>query len=493
MEFLLVNHPLDCPICDQGGECELQDVSMGYGRSVSRYVDRKRVVADEDLGPLVATDMTRCIQCTRCVRFTADIAGTFELGGMSRGENLQIGTYDGKPLMSELSGNVIDVCPVGALTNKVFRFRARAWELVARDSHRLPRRAGLEPAPAHPPRRSACAPCRATTRRSTSAGCRTATATRTRACTPPTARTQPLMRDGDGWRERELGRGARRRPRSCCAAPAPGSWRCSRIRPPRTRKARCSPRSPTRSARGNIDHRLQQLDFADGAAGRSRSRCRSPTMEKAAAVLLVGCNIRHEAAAAAPAPAQGQQARRADLRDQPGRFRLRLRAGRQARWCAPSRDGRGAGRAWRARRARACRIAAGAGRATHARCIAEALRGRRQRGVIVLGELAENHPQASQLRAAARALAQATGAQRQPHPAGRQCRRPGRARRAADRAGQRCRGDAGHAAAGLRPVRHRAEHDFADNAQALHALSRHAASSPSPPTLGRDAARGRRR
>ena len=134
MEFLLINHPLDCPICDQGGECELQDLSMGYGRSVSRFVERKRVVPDEDLGPLVATEMTRCIQCTRCVRFTAEIAGTYELGGMSRGENLQIGTYDGKPLTTELSGNVIDVCPVGALTNKVFRFRARPWELIAKES-----------------------------------------------------------------------------------------------------------------------------------------------------------------------------------------------------------------------------------------------------------------------------------------------------------------------------------------------------------------------
>jgi NADH-quinone oxidoreductase subunit G len=134
MEFLLVNHPLDCPICDQGGECELQDVSVGYGRSVSRYADRKRVVPDEDMGPLVATDMTRCIQCTRCVRFSADVAGTYELGGIYRGENLQIGTYDGKPLMSEISGNVIDVCPVGALTNKVFRYKARAWELTARES-----------------------------------------------------------------------------------------------------------------------------------------------------------------------------------------------------------------------------------------------------------------------------------------------------------------------------------------------------------------------
>ena len=134
MEFLLINHPLDCPVCDQGGECELQDLAMGYGRSISRFAERKRVVPDEDIGPLVATEMTRCIQCTRCVRFTAEIAGTYELGGMYRGENLQIGTYDGKPLTTELSGNVIDVCPVGALTNKVFQFKARPWELTARKS-----------------------------------------------------------------------------------------------------------------------------------------------------------------------------------------------------------------------------------------------------------------------------------------------------------------------------------------------------------------------
>ncbi|WP_413623567.1 NADH-quinone oxidoreductase subunit NuoG [Luteibacter sp. Lutesp34] len=134
MEFLLINHPLDCPICDQGGECELQDVSLGYGRSVSRFTERKRTVADENLGPLIATEMTRCIQCTRCVRFTSEIAGTYELGGMSRGENLEIGTYIGKTIESELSGNIIDVCPVGALTNKPFQFQARAWELIARPS-----------------------------------------------------------------------------------------------------------------------------------------------------------------------------------------------------------------------------------------------------------------------------------------------------------------------------------------------------------------------
>ncbi len=134
MEFLLINHPLDCPICDQGGECELQDMSMGYGSDVSRFCEGKRVVADEDLGPLVATEMTRCIHCTRCVRFGAEIAGMQELGGMYRGEHTRIETYVGKTLESELSGNVIDLCPVGALTAKPSRFRARAWELIARPS-----------------------------------------------------------------------------------------------------------------------------------------------------------------------------------------------------------------------------------------------------------------------------------------------------------------------------------------------------------------------
>ncbi|MBS0557412.1 MAG: NADH-quinone oxidoreductase subunit G [Proteobacteria bacterium] len=134
MEFLLINHPLDCPVCDQGGECELQDVSLGYGRSVSRFTERKRVVADENIGPLVATEMTRCIHCTRCVRVLGDVAGTYEFGDMDRGDRHVIGTYIGRPLVSELSGNVIDVCPVGALTNKVFQFKARAWELIARES-----------------------------------------------------------------------------------------------------------------------------------------------------------------------------------------------------------------------------------------------------------------------------------------------------------------------------------------------------------------------
>ena len=133
MEFLLINHPLDCPICDQGGECELQDVAMGYGGDVSRFNERKRAVEDKDLGPLIATDMTRCIHCTRCVRFGEEIGGMPELGAAGRGEDMEIGTFIAGSVDSELSGNVIDLCPVGALTSKPFRFRARAWEMAQRD------------------------------------------------------------------------------------------------------------------------------------------------------------------------------------------------------------------------------------------------------------------------------------------------------------------------------------------------------------------------
>jgi NADH-quinone oxidoreductase subunit G len=132
MELLLVNHPLDCPICDQGGECELQDLAMGYGRDVSRYNDGKRVVKDKDIGPLVSTDMTRCIHCTRCVRFGEEIQGMPQLGTTDRGENMKIGTYIEQSVDHELSANIIDLCPVGALNNKPYRYSARAWEMTQR-------------------------------------------------------------------------------------------------------------------------------------------------------------------------------------------------------------------------------------------------------------------------------------------------------------------------------------------------------------------------
>ena len=130
MEFLLINHPLDCPICDQGGECELQDLALGFGSAKSRFDERKRVVKDKNIGPLISTDMTRCIHCTRCVRFTAEVAGMQELGATGRGEWMEIGTWIEKSVDHELSGNVIDLCPVGALNSKPFRHRARSWEMT---------------------------------------------------------------------------------------------------------------------------------------------------------------------------------------------------------------------------------------------------------------------------------------------------------------------------------------------------------------------------
>ena len=134
MEFLLINHPLDCPICDQGGECDLQDQAMGYGRDDSRYADNKRAVEEKQMGPLIKTVMTRCIQCTRCVRFITEVAGVPDIGLISRGEDVEITTYLGKAVASELSANVIDLCPVGALTSKPYAFNARPWELKKTES-----------------------------------------------------------------------------------------------------------------------------------------------------------------------------------------------------------------------------------------------------------------------------------------------------------------------------------------------------------------------
>ncbi|MGL6290570.1 MAG: NADH-quinone oxidoreductase subunit NuoG, partial [Silanimonas sp.] len=291
MEFLLVNHPLDCPICDQGGECELQDVSMGYGRSVSRYVERKRVVADEDLGPLVATEMTRCIHCTRCVRFTADVAGTYELGGMYRGENLQIGTYDGKPLMSELSGNVIDVCPVGALTNKVFRFKARPWELVARESVGLHDALGSnlflhvrrgDVLRIVPRDNEAVNECWLSDRDRYS---HEGLYSEDRA-------TSPLAKQADGsWKaigwDEAVGLAA-------AMLKASGADTGLLVHPATSNEEGAS---LARLAKGlgtvHVDHRLTQVDFADAPVAEAFGRS-AAELENADVVLLVGTNLRHE-------------------------------------------------------------------------------------------------------------------------------------------------------------------------------------------------------
>src|SRR5262250_342906 len=134
MEFLLINHPLDCPICDQGGECDLQDQAMAYGVDASRYQENKRAVEDKYLGALVKTVMTRCIHCTRCIRFATEVAGVPELGAIGRGEDMEITTYLEQAMVSELQGNVVDLCPVGALTSKPYAFVARPWELHSTES-----------------------------------------------------------------------------------------------------------------------------------------------------------------------------------------------------------------------------------------------------------------------------------------------------------------------------------------------------------------------
>src|SRR5690349_95742 len=134
MEFLLINHPLDCPICDQGGECDLQDQAMAYGVGGSRFEENKRAVEEKYLGPLIKTAMNRCIQCTRCVRFMTEIAGVEELGAIGRGEDMEITTYLEHGMVSELSANVVDLCPVGALTHRPWAFNARPWEMRKTES-----------------------------------------------------------------------------------------------------------------------------------------------------------------------------------------------------------------------------------------------------------------------------------------------------------------------------------------------------------------------
>ena len=291
MEFLLINHPLDCPVCDQGGECELQDLSLGYGRSVNRFVERKRAVADEDLGPLVASEMTRCIHCTRCIRVTAEIAGTYELGGMYRGENLQIGTYDGKPLTTELSGNVIDVCPVGALTNKVFRFKARPWELTARPSlgyhdalgsnlfHHVRRGDLLRSVPRD---NEAVNECWLSDRdRYAHEGLSAADRA-----------SVPLIRDGEGFREAsweealamasQILRDNAGDALGVLAHPATSNEEGALLA-----------RLASGLGSGNIDHRIAQLDLSDGVAAEAFGMPVAE-IESADAIVIVGSNVRHE-------------------------------------------------------------------------------------------------------------------------------------------------------------------------------------------------------
>ena len=383
MEFLLINHPLDCPICDQGGECELQDLSLGYGRSVSRFQERKRVVPDEDIGPLVATEMTRCIQCTRCVRFTADVAGTYELGGMYRGENLQIGTYDGKPLTTELSGNVIDVCPVGALTNKVFQFRARPWELIARESigfhdamgsnlfHHARRGQVLRTVPRE---NEAVNECWLSDRDRYSH----------QGLYAEDRAVKPLQKVGGEWREvswaeglsaaAEILRAHRGDSLGVLVHPAVSNEEGGLL-------ARLAEGLGT----GNLDHRINNRDFSDGAVAEPFALPLAE-IEQADVIVLFGTHIRHEL------PLLHQRIRKAVRRGakvhvvNPVDFDFAFSiAGK--RIVAPSQ-------------------LAGALNDAALRDVAKAA----NRAVVIVGGVAENHPQAAALRAAAGDFAAATGA-----------------------------------------------------------------------------------
>lgn len=389
MEFLLINHPLDCPICDQGGECELQDLSLGYGRSVSRFQERKRVVPDEDIGPLVATEMTRCIQCTRCVRFTADIAGTYELGGMYRGENLQIGTYDGKPLTTELSGNVVDVCPVGALTNKVFQFRARPWELIARESIGYHDAMGSnlflhvrrgEVLRTVPRDNEAVNECWLSDRDRYSH----------QGLYADDRAVRPLLKVGDSgtdndWKEvswaeglaaaAEILRDHQGDDLGVLAHPATPNDEGSLLA-----------RLAEGLGSGNLDHRIFNRDFSDGAVAEPFATPLAE-IEQADAIVLLGTNVRHELPLLHQRIRKGNQNRKAKVYavnpvDFDFAFPL---AGKHI--VPPSKFAD----------------------ALNDSALLDAVKGA-SRPVLIVGALAENHPQAASIRAAAKAFAAATGA-----------------------------------------------------------------------------------
>jgi NADH-quinone oxidoreductase subunit G len=423
MEFLLINHPLDCPICDQGGECELQDVAMGYGRSVSRFAERKRVVADEDIGPLIATDMTRCIHCTRCVRFMREIAGTTELGGMGRGEHLEIGTYVGKAIESELGGNIIDVCPVGALTNKVFRYQARAWELIARPS--LGYHDALNSNLFLHVRRGQVL---RTVPRENEAVNESWLSDRDRyshaGLYSDDRATQPLLREGDAWRQVDWQQALetvadilRNAPLGRTGFLVGGSTSCE--------EGALLRRLADHVGSPFIDHRLGQIDFADDGTMAARAGFAMPVeqIERASTIVLVGSNPRHDA------PLLGHRVRKAwkagarvhafnpvdfdfhfDLASKHIAAPSRL-VDRLAALAAAALDGASAPQALSA-------LVGAAAPDDADRALVGALREAGDSAVIIVGDHANRAGNASTLRALARVIASATGAAFNLMPAG---------------------------------------------------------------------------
>lgn len=417
MEFLLINHPLDCPICDQGGECELQDVAMGYGRSVSRFVERKRVVKDENIGSLVATDMTRCIHCTRCVRFLEEIAGTTELGGIGRGDRTHIQTFIGRSVDSEMSGNIIDLCPVGALTNKPFRFSARPWELIARASI-----AGYDCVGSHLWYHVRRGDVMRAVPRDNDAVNEAWLSDRDRyghfGLKAEDRLERPMVKNGGEWQETDWHSAldavvqALNQHKAQSGADQLGFL----IAPQATTEEHYLLQKLARGLGShNIDHRLRESDFSDQAALPKHPHLGLPitAINSAQAVLLVGSNIRHEQ------PILGARVRAAANKNQAAvmainpidyDFRFSLR---HKEIVAPQRLAEQLGRVAKA---------AGASLAgktdewlrglevnDSARKMAAALK-EAENAWIYLGDFSAMHPQASLIRALGQAIAEATGA-----------------------------------------------------------------------------------
>ncbi len=311
MEFLLINHPLDCPICDQGGECELQEVSMGYGRAASDYEESKRAVENDNLGPLISTEMTRCIHCTRCVRFGDEVAGVSELGATGRGENMQIGTYIQHSMTSEVSGNVIDLCPVGALTSKPYRFTARPWEMTQHESV-APHDCIGSNVYVHVRRNQLM---RVVPKENESIN-ETWISDRDRfsyiGLNHPERASQPMIKRDGQWEAVDW--------ETALTFAANGISRVIKQHGPEQFAAFASASSTLEEfyllqkvMRGlgvqNLDHRLQQCDFRDesGQTVMPESTLPYAALEKQASVLLIGCNIHREV------PLAGIRARKAFL------------------------------------------------------------------------------------------------------------------------------------------------------------------------------------
>ncbi len=411
MEFLLINHPLDCPICDQGGECELQDVAMGYGSGFSRFSEGKRVVQDEDLGPLIATDMTRCIHCTRCVRFCAEITGVRELGATGRGEEMRIGTFIGQLLTHELSGNVIDLCPVGALTSKPYRFTARAWELTAHEG--IAPHDGLGSNISLHVRRGQVMRVHP---RENEAINETWISDRDRfsyeGLNSPDRLTRPWIKRAGNWQEAEW--------------PEVLSWVAERLKAadPAQLGWLLAPNATleelylaARIMRGlgssNIDHRLRQQDFRADAADPLFPWLGLPILElsQQRAILLIGTHIRHEQ------PLLAHRIRQAALRDAEviciNPLRLELHHPARQLVGTPAqmlRDLAAVAQALEVRSSGILGDLIGAAEPTEVhRALAQSLRQAGGEGCVLLGALAQAHPDYSLLRALADLIAEGAG------------------------------------------------------------------------------------